>query len=101
MVGPAAAAVVPPGTVEIDLRGKTIMPGLIDCHDHLVHTGFDLMQRARRPAEPDDDARSPTTCGSRSRPGITTVRDAGGLDVGFKMAVEEGMIPGPRLVLGL
>jgi imidazolonepropionase-like amidohydrolase len=33
--------------------------------------------------------------------GVTTVRDAGGLDVGFKMAVDEGLIPGPRLVLGL
>src|SRR5690349_20316153 len=48
-VGPAAAAVVPPGTVEIDVTGKTIMPGLIDCHDHMVHTGFDIMQRARAP----------------------------------------------------
>src|SRR5688572_25967519 len=48
-VGPAAAAVVPPGTREIDVSGKTIMPGLIDCHDHMVHTGFDVMQRARSP----------------------------------------------------
>src|SRR5260370_16569910 len=33
--------------------------------------------------------------------GYTTVRDAGGLDAGFKLAVEQGLIPGPRLVLAL
>jgi len=98
--GPAAAAVAPPGTVEIDVRGKTVMPGLIDCHDHLVHTGFDVMQRARSPLSLTmmkiaDNLRVTLDAG------ITTVRDAGGLDIGFKMAVEDGIIPGPRLVLGL
>ena len=33
--------------------------------------------------------------------GYTTVRDGGGLDAGFKVAIEEGLIPGPRLVLGI
>ncbi len=99
-VGPAAAAVVPPGTIEIDLRGKTLMPGLIDCHDHMVHTGFDLMQRARSPLSLTM-MRIADNLKVTLEAGITTVRDAGGLDVGFKMAVEEGVIPGPRLVLGL
>src|SRR4051812_15672478 len=94
-VGPAAAVVTPPGAVEIDITGKTIMPGLIDCHDHMVHTGFDVMQRARAPLSLTmmriaDNLRVTLDAG------ITTVRDAGGLDVGFKMAVEEGLIPGPR-----
>src|SRR5260370_16194989 len=33
--------------------------------------------------------------------GYTTVRDAGGLDAGFKLAVEQGLVPGPRLVLAV
>ncbi|HEX5166419.1 MAG TPA: amidohydrolase family protein, partial [Thermomicrobiales bacterium] len=98
--GPAAAAVAPPGTVEIDVRGKTIMPGLIDCHDHMVHTGFDLMRRASAPLSLTM-MRIADNLRVTLEAGITTVRDAGGLDVGFKMAVEEGLIPGPRLVLGL
>lgn len=98
--GPAAAAVVPPGTVEIDVSGKTLMPGLIDCHDHMVHTGFDVMMRARSPLSLTM-MRIADNLKVTLEAGITTVRDAGGLDVGFKMAVEEGVIPGPRLVLGL
>lgn len=99
-VGPTAATVVPPGTVELDVSGKTLMPGLIDCHDHLIHTGFDLMQRASAPLSlrmlhVADNLRVTLEAG------VTTLRDAGGLDVGFKLAVEQGLIPGPRLVLGL
>jgi imidazolonepropionase-like amidohydrolase len=98
--GPAAAAVAPAGTVEIDISGKTIMPGMIDCHDHMIHTGFDVMQRARAPLSLTM-MRIADNLRVTLEAGITTVRDAGGLDVGFKMAVEEGLIPGPRLVLGL
>lgn len=99
-VGPAAAAVAPPGAVEVDLSGKTLMPGLIDCHDHMAYTGFDVMQRARSPLSLTM-MRIADNLKVTLEAGITTVRDAGGLDVGFKMAVEEGVIPGPRLVLGL
>jgi imidazolonepropionase-like amidohydrolase len=99
-VGPAAAAVVPPGTREIDLAGKTLLPGLIDCHDHMIHTGRDIMQRASAPLSLTM-LRIADNLRVTLEAGITTVRDAGGLDVGFKLAVEEGLIPGPRLVLGL
>jgi imidazolonepropionase-like amidohydrolase len=99
-VGPAAAAVAPAGATEIDVSGMTLLPGLIDCHDHMVHTGFDLLRRASAPLSLTmlrvaDNLRVTVEAG------ITTVRDAGGLDIGFKLAVEEGLIPGPRLVLGL
>ncbi len=99
-VGPAAAVEAPPDRVEIDATGLTIMPGLIDCHDHMVHTGFDLMQRASSPLSLTM-MRIADNLRVTLEAGITTVRDAGGLDVGFKMAVEQGLIPGPRLVLGL
>ncbi len=95
-----APAHVPPGTESIDISGKTVLPGLIDCHDHLAHTTFDLMERAATPLSLWL-LRIAENLRVTLHSGVTTVRDAGGLDVGFKMAVEEGLIPGPRLQLGL
>ena len=99
-VGPAASIVAPPGTTTIDAAGKTIMPGLIDCHDHMSYTSFDLNERAATPLS-FTMMRIAENMRVTLKSGITTVRDAGGLDVGFKMAVEQGIIPGPRLLLGL
>ena len=92
--------VPPPDAVVIEAAGKTIMPGLIDAHDHLVHTNRDLNERVTRPLsltmmQIADNLRVTLEAG------ITTVRDAAGLDLGFKLAVEQGLIPGPRLVLSL
>jgi len=99
-VADAAGLDAPPDVPRIDVTGKTIMPGLIDCHDHLVHTGMDLIERAAAPLSLTM-MRVAETLRITLEAGITTVRDAGGLDVGFKMAIEEGTIPGPRLMLGL
>jgi len=99
-VGAVDSFVVPPATSEIDVSGKTITPGLIDAHDHLIHTNRDLNEHATRPLsltmmQVADTLRVPLEAG------ITTVRDAAGLDLGFKLAVEQGLIPGPRLVITL
>lgn len=99
-VGEAGAVETPPETTIIDVTGKTIMPGLIDAHDHLFHTGRDLNERVSRPLSLTmmkiaDNLRVTLEAG------ITTVRDAAGLDLGFKMAVEQGLIPGPRLIITL
>jgi len=99
-VGPAAAVVAPPDTTVIEAAGQTIMPGLIDCHDHMSYTTFDLNERAAIPLS----LHMMQIAGNLRvtlEAGITTLRDAGGLDFGFKMAVEQGLIPGPRLMLGL
>ena len=98
--GHAREITAPPGTTVIDVAGKTIMPGLIDAHDHMCHTGFD---RAARLASPLSLTMMKVADNLRItlEAGITTVRDAGGLDTGFKLAVEQGLIPGPRLVLGV
>lgn len=101
-VGETAAVLstVGPEVEQINLHGKTLLPGLIDCHNHLAPTERDLMALAATPLslrmmQIADNLRVTLEAG------ITTVRDAGGLDVGFKMAVEQGLIPGPRLMLGL
>ena len=98
-VGPRAAVTMPPDVEIIDVSGMTVMPGLIDCHDHLASKGYDLASRW--------DLNDPISLGhlrtayvmaETLAAGYTCVRDAGGLDAGFKMAVEEGLYPGPRLV---
>ena len=99
-VGAVGSFPVPPGTTEIDVTGKTITPGLIDAHDHLVHTNRDLNEHATRPLsltmmQVADNLRVTLEAG------ITTVRDAAGLDLGFKLAVEQGLIAGPRLMITL
>ena len=99
-VGPRAAVSWPVGTEVVDVSGMTVMPGLIDCHDHLGHQNYQLINRWH--------LNEPTSLGylrtahhieETLRAGYTCLRDGGGLDYGFKQAVEEGLIPGPRLVL--
>jgi imidazolonepropionase-like amidohydrolase len=84
----------------IDLKGKTLMPGLIDAHVHPA--AFDLSQdriaalspavfvtRTSRNLELDLDL------------GFTSLRDAGGLDAGFRDAIDQNLIKGPRLFLSI
>ena len=101
-VGPSHQISLPEGADVIDASGMTLMPGLIDCHDHLVSQGYDLASRwglneplSLRHLRTADVVRQTLEAG------YTTVRDAGGLDLGFKLAVEEGVIPGPRLLLAI
>ena len=82
----------------IDCQGRTLMPGLLDAHVHLASLDLDpvaelalapavIALRIARQIEATLDA------------GFTTVRDAGGLDWGFKDAVNGGLIRGPRLFI--
>ena len=82
----------------IDLEGKTLMPGLIDAHVHVVAGLADL---GRNAALPDSlvTARSFGIMREMLMRGFTTVRDVGGADFGLKQAVEEGHFPTPRLVI--
>lgn len=83
---------------EIDLKGKTLMPGLIDAHVHVVAGVADL---GRNAALPDSlvTARSFVIMREMLLRGFTTVRDVGGADFGLKTATEEGHFPTPRLVI--
>jgi imidazolonepropionase-like amidohydrolase len=91
-----AGAPASAGLRRIDLRGRTLMPGLIDAHVHAVITTMDLGAMASRPVTlVAQEARR--ILEAMLRRGFTTVRDAGGADWGLAEAVERDLIAGPRL----
>ncbi len=82
----------------VDLKGKTLMPGLIDAHVHVVAGVADLGRNAQLP-DSLVTARSFVIMRQMLMRGFTTVRDVGGADFGLKQATEEGHFPTPRLVI--
>ena len=81
----------------IDLRGKTLMPGLIDCHVHVVAALVDLKANALAP--PSLTAlRAVGIMQSMLMRGFTTVRDCSGADFGLVLAIDEGLVVAPRLI---
>ena len=82
-----------------DLRGMTLMPGLIDAHVHVIAVTADL---ARLPewSPAYVTARAARVLVGMLRRGFTTVRDVGGADYGLAQAIEEGYLEGPRLIFG-
>jgi imidazolonepropionase-like amidohydrolase len=86
----------------IDVSGMTILPGLIDCHDHMAMHGYGLAQRWGIDEPQSTRAlRTAKVLHQTLMAGYTAVRDAAGLDAGFKQAIDEGLIAGPRLVISL
>ncbi|MGH7984822.1 MAG: amidohydrolase family protein [Candidatus Binataceae bacterium] len=83
--------------VEIDAAGRTLMPGLIDAHAHLSIVG-DHSDPRRIPA-PVYALEVAREIEQTLADGFTTVRDAGGLDWGYKEALRRGLIRGPRLFI--
>ena len=98
--GPGAAVTLPEGTERLDIMGHTIMPGLIDCHDHLASFTYELLSRWGM-TEPRSTRtlRIARVIEDTLQSGYTTIRDCGWLETGFKAAVNEGLITGPRLLV--
>ena len=80
----------------IDLRGRVLMPGLIDCHIHVFLSEVDLARLDNVPLTLLT-ARAGVLMRDMLMRGFTTVRDTGGADFGLKAAVEQGLMVGPRL----
>jgi imidazolonepropionase-like amidohydrolase len=83
----------------IDGGGKrTLMPGLIDCHVHAIHSEVNVRLMEALPLTLVT-ARAATRLRAMLDRGFTTVRDTGGADWGIKTAIETGHITGPRLYI--
>jgi imidazolonepropionase-like amidohydrolase len=80
----------------IDLNGRTLMPGLIDAHVHVIAVDSVLSRLAETPLTLVTMQAGRVLEGMLRR-GFTTVRDAGGADGGLAEAVEQGLVRGPRL----
>ena len=100
--GTAQSVQVPEDAEIIDAAGMTLMPGLIDTHDHIASFSYEIASRWGI-TEPRSTRhlRIASVLKQTLDTGYTLVRDAGGLDAGFRMAVDEGLVPGPRLQVGL
>ncbi len=83
----------------IDLGGLTLMPGLIDCHVHVLAVTADLAGQSEWSPNYVAARSSEVLRGMLDR-GFTTVRDAAGADHGIAAAVEEGYFRGPRVIFG-
>ena len=90
---------VPSETVTIDCRRQTLLPGLIDAHVHLAAVEANIMDQQRRNSASMLVIRTLRVIKESLDQGFTTVRDAGGADAGFREAVKQGLIPGPRLLV--
>ncbi|WP_218938557.1 metal-dependent hydrolase family protein [Modestobacter altitudinis] len=86
----------PPAAGDVDGRGLFALPGLIDCHVHVTSLSADEWADSGHPAS-YVAAHAVRTLGETVRRGFTTVRDAGGADAGLTRALDECVLPGPRL----
>ncbi|HHT18377.1 MAG TPA: amidohydrolase family protein [Methanobacterium sp.] len=100
-IGNEKSVKIPDGEIKhVNANGGFILPGFIDCHVHMMFNGFRFenplytplslyFYEAVRNLEKTLEA------------GVTTVRDAGMADYGVKIAVEKGLIKGPRLQISV
>ncbi len=82
----------------IDCGGRTLMPGLIDCHVHVTANMVDLNRNARQPDALVAFHAARIMAGMLGR-GFTTVRDLGGATQALVDALDQGLIAGPRLII--
>lgn len=106
-VGPANEVKAPADAKVIELPGLTLMPGLIEAHSHiLLHPYSETLwnDQVAHEALSLRVARATNHLRNELLAGFTTLRDlgtegAGFADVGLKQAVNQGIIPGPRLLV--
>lgn len=106
-VGPTSTINAPANAKVIELAGLTLMPGLIEAHSHvLLHPYSETVwnDQVARESLSLRVARATNHLRNTLQAGFTTVRDlgtegAGYADVGLKQAVEQGIIPGPRMIV--
>jgi imidazolonepropionase-like amidohydrolase len=98
--GPQNAIRIPNGTSILDAAGRTILPGFIDTHVHSTYRARDMRSHLLN-APTYNVLKSIQIIRETLAAGITTVRDMGGADVGFRQAVADGVIEGPRMLVSI
>ena len=84
----------------IDCKGRTLMPGLIDCHVHVMLSEVNIRYLEAIPLTMMT-VRAAALMRAMIDRGFTTVRDTGGADWGMRDGVAQGLLPGPRMTLWL
>jgi imidazolonepropionase-like amidohydrolase len=96
MLGDAAAVPIPPGASTLDLRGRTLVPGLVGLHNHLF---YQLESAGATSAVPAQRTFAMLYLAS----GVTTIRTAGTIDFDadarIKRQIDSGKAPGPKIHL--
>lgn len=82
----------------IDVKGQTLMPGLIDCHVHMYMNEINIAAMGRV-SHTYIAAKAIRVLGDMLMRGFTTVRDVAGGDYGMRRAVNDGLVVSPRLFM--
>jgi imidazolonepropionase-like amidohydrolase len=99
-VSSAADRVCSNDSIKIDLRGKFLCPGLIDCHVHIATPPGESGLAATMAVDSTTSLlRQPWLLKQMLHRGFTTIRDCGGATLAMKEAIEEGLYPGPRMFI--
>ena len=101
-VGKGSGPDMKKGDNAIDLDGKTLFPGLIDCHVHLCLDGSsDPIQSLEKDSDPMIALKATKFAYQTLLAGVTTIRDMGArnhVDIQLRNAIQMGLVPGPRMI---
>ena len=97
VVQTGTALPAPENVPAVDLAGAHVLPGLIDCHVHVIAATAALAGLRRWP-QSLVAVHAARAMGQMLQRGFTTVRDTGGGDVGLALAQTDGLLSGPRLL---
>ncbi|MGE5245224.1 MAG: amidohydrolase family protein [Betaproteobacteria bacterium] len=98
-----SAVAIPPGARVLDLGGATLLPGLIDLHTHLTSTGVHWEDELLKTTPGQAALHGAQNARITLLAGFTTCRDMGPtwpyVDIDLRKAIDEGVVPGPRLMV--
>jgi imidazolonepropionase-like amidohydrolase len=104
--GPSSSIKTPPNTITVDLKGTTLLPGLIEGHSHLFLHPYNEVpwnDQVLKESRAERTARAVVHARATLMAGFTTTRDLGTEgcmydDIGLKQAIEKGVVPGPHIL---